>query len=262
VARGAEHDRLGRRRLEDLAAAASLPLLLLLWHLAAVLAQSPVFPTPLAVAGRMWDLAANRFLLPDLAVTLGRAFAAFAAAMLIGIVLALLLGRVRILDRLTSSWIIVGLNVPAIVVAILAYVWLGLTDLALVIAVVINKVPLVTTIVRQGVHSLSPDYAELARAFRMPVLRRLRLVTAPQLLPYVLAAARSGLSLIWKIVLVFEILGSDGGVGYRIGIFFQFFDVEAILAYTVAFIAVVLALDYLVLRPGEHRLARWQAQRR
>ena len=78
-------------------------------------------------------------------------------------------------------------------------------------------------------------------------------------MPYVLAAARSGLSLVWKIVLVFEVLGSDGGVGFRVSVFFQFFDMAGILAYTVAFIAVVLAIEYGVLRPLERRVLAWRA---
>ena len=87
---------------------------------------------------------------------------------------------------------------------------------------------------------------------------RLRLILFPQLVPFVLAAARTGLSLIWKIVLVFEVLGSDGGVGYRIAIQFQFFDITGILAYTAAFIIVVLAFEYGLLRPLERRVMRWR----
>ena len=77
-------------------------------------------------------------------------------------------------------------------------------------------------------------------------------------MPFVLAAARTGLSLIWKIVLVFEVLGSDGGVGFRVSVFFQFFDITGLLAYTVAFILVVLAFEYLVMRPIERRVLRWR----
>ncbi len=50
-------------------------------------------------------------------------------------------GRVRWADRLFSTWVVVGLNLPAIVIAIALYIWLGLTETALMIAVVLNKVP-------------------------------------------------------------------------------------------------------------------------
>jgi NitT/TauT family transport system permease protein len=51
-----------------------------------------------------------------------------------------------------------------------------------------------------------------------------------------MAATRSGLALIWKIVLVVEMLGRSDGMGYQLHLFFQLFDVASILAYTVAFI--------------------------
>lgn len=217
-----------------------------------------LFPSPVDVAGEIVRLTAEGRLLPDLGKTLARASTAFLLAMLLGTGLGILLGRNRVVDRLFSSWLLVGLNLPAIVVAIVLYIWLGLTELALVTAVIVNKLPLVAATIREGVRSFSPDYDELARAMRWSFARRLRLVFVPQLMPFVLAAARTGLSLIWKIVLVFEVLGSDGGVGYRVSLMFQFFDITGILAYTTTFILVVLALEYGGLRPLERKVLQWR----
>lgn len=235
-----------------------MPLLLLVWHALSMAVAHRLFPTPLAVVGEMWTLASEGRLLLDLGKTLLRACAAFAIAMVLGTVLGIALGRHRWADRLFSAWLLVGLNLPAIIVAIVLYIWLGLTELALISAVVINKVPLVITTVREGVRNFSTDYDELARALRLGLLLRIRLIFFPQLLPFLLAAARTGLSLIWKIVLVFEVLGSDGGVGYRVSLFFQFFDITGILAYSAAFILVVVAIEYVALRPLEKRLLRWR----
>lgn len=218
-----------------------------------------LFPSPVAVAQELWVLATQGRLLADLGTTLVRASIAFVIAMALGTALGIVLGRLRWLDRLFSTWLLVGLNLPAIVVAIVLYIWLGLTDFALVSAVVINKMPLVIATIREGVRSFSPDYDELAKALRLSPWRRLRLVFVPQLLPFVLAAARTGLSLIWKIVLVFEVLGSDGGVGFRVSLLFQFFDITGILAYTTAFILVVMAFEYGMLRPLEQKVLAWRA---
>ena len=66
----------------------------------------------------------------------------------------------------------------------------------------------------------------------------------PQLQPYLAAASRSGIALIWKIVLVVELLGRSNGVGFQIYLSFQLFDVAAILAYTLAFVVdVILTID-------------------
>lgn len=223
-----------------------------------MLAAHRLFPAPLAVFQEIWMLATERYLFADLGKTLGRAAIAFVAAMTFGMIIGGTLGRVRTLDRLFASWILIGLNVPAIVVAIACYIWLGLSEFALILAVTINKAPLVAVTMREGVRALDGGLSELAQAYRVPFWRRVRLFIVPQLMPFVLTAARTGLSLIWKIVLVFEVLGSDGGVGFRIGVYFQNFDIIGILAYTMAFMAVVIAFEYLVMRPLERRILGWR----
>lgn len=240
---------------------ASLPLLLLLWQGAATIAQSRFLPGPVTVADKVWELMRSGPLMEDFGLTLARALASFVIAMTLGGLVGLALGRIRWIDRLFAPWVVVGLNIPAIVVAIVCYIWLGLTDFALVLAVVINKAPLVTTMMREGVRALSADYDEMATTFRLPRGRYLRLVLIPQLVPYLLAAARAGLALVWKMVLVFEILGSDGGVGFRVGVYFQFFDMTGILAYATCFVVVIMVLEYGVLRPLEERVLKWRMDR-
>ncbi|WP_421761844.1 ABC transporter permease [Devosia sp.] len=230
-----------------------------MWQLLATLFPGRLFPTPIAVAFDLVHQLTDGKLIADLGKTLTRVAIAFIVAMALGTAIGMALGRFKSADRLFSTWVVIGLNVPAIVIAIVLYISLGLTEFALVLAVVLNKLPLVITTVREGVRSLSPDFRDLATVFRLPFARRLRLIIVPQLLPYLLAAARTGLSLIWKIVLVFEVLGSDGGVGFRISVFFQFFNVTAILSYTTAFILIVFAFEYLLLRPIEGRVLRWRA---
>jgi NitT/TauT family transport system permease protein len=226
-----------------------------------MLFPDPHFPSPLAVAAELRTLTLQGPLLPDIARTLTRAGVAFAVAMALGTALGIGLGRVRWADRLFATWLLIGLNLPAIVIAIVLFIWLNLTETALILAVIVNKLPLVIVTIREGVRSFAPEYDELARVYRMPPARRLRLIFLPQLVPFLLAAARTGLSLIWKIVLVFEVLGSDSGVGFRIGVFFQFFDVAGILAYTAAFLIVVLSFEYGVLRSVERHVQGWRWDR-
>jgi NitT/TauT family transport system permease protein len=80
----------------------------------------------------------------------------------------------------------------------------------------------------------------------------------PQMYPYLAAAARSGLALIWKIVLVVELLGRSSGVGFQLGLFFQLFDVASILAYSIAFIVLIQAIELGLLQPLERRATRWR----
>ena len=89
-------------------------------------------------------------------------------------------------------------------------------------------------------------------------MRTFRKVYLPQITPYLIAAARGGLALVWKIVLVVELIGCSDGVGFQLSSYFQLFDITAILAYTLAFVTVVYGIEALVLRPLENRLSGWR----
>jgi NitT/TauT family transport system permease protein len=73
-----------------------------------------------------------------------------------------------------------------------------------------------------------------------------------------MTAARTGLALIWKIVLVVELLGRSNGMGYQLHLYFQMFDVAGILAYSIAFIAVVQCIEWLCLAPLDRVALRWK----
>jgi NitT/TauT family transport system permease protein len=124
--------------------------------------------------------------------------------------------------------------------------------------VTLNKLPNVAVIVREGARSLDPGLDEMGVAYRFSFATWFRHVLCPQLEPYVVAAARSGLALVWKIVLVVELLGRPNGVGYAISYYFQLFDVRAILGYSLAFSIVMLTIDFLVMQPLDAHARRWR----
>ncbi|TJW29296.1 MAG: ABC transporter permease subunit, partial [Mesorhizobium sp.] len=118
-------------------------------------------------------------------------------------------------DRFFSPWVILFLNIPALVVIVLTYIWFGLNEAAAIGAVAVNKIPNVVVTMREGARALDPSYAEMAAVYRFGPLDRIRHVLLPQLQPYLAAASRSGIALIWKIVLVVELLGRSNGVGVQ-----------------------------------------------
>lgn len=238
--------------------ALSLLLLLLGWQGLAWAAASPLMPTPVAVALKLWQHIDQGTLLQDVGITLWRVGASFTVAMAVGTAIGIALGRWRRLDQVFDIWIVLGLNIPALVVMILCFIWLGLNEGAAILAVALNKIPLVAVTLREGARTLDDDLVAVARVLGLSEGRALRKVYLPQLYPYLMAAARNGLSLVWKIVLVVELIGRSNGVGFQLGVHFQFFDIASILAYSGAFIVVVLVVEAMVLRPLEASLTRWR----
>jgi NitT/TauT family transport system permease protein len=237
---------------------ASLALLFVAWYAGSQLAGDRLLPPPQAVAAAILDEMRSGALAFNLGATLARVAVAFSIAMLLGSMIGVLMGRSRIVDQLGDPWLVVLLNLPALVIIVLAYVWAGLTETAAIAAVALNKLPVATVTVREGARALDTGLDEMAQVFRMRGWTRMRHIILPQLAPYLGAAARSGLSLVWKIVLIVELLGRPNGVGFEIGVAFQLFDVTRILAYALAFIAVMLTVETFLVQPLERRIAHWR----
>jgi NitT/TauT family transport system permease protein len=236
----------------------SFVLFIATWWIASLLVGAAKLPAPPVVLSAMMAEARSGALFLNLGATLARVALAFTLAMALGSAIGYTMGRVRLVNRLGDPWLILLLNLPALVVIVLAYIWAGLTEVAAIAAIAINKLPTAVVTLREGARALDPALDEMATAFALPRGRAFRHVILPQLAPYIAAAARTGLSLVWKIVLVAELLGRSNGVGFEIGVAFQLFDIPLLLAYSLSFAAVVLVIETLLVQPFETRLSRWR----
>ena len=239
----------------------SLGAMIALWAvLAVVLADPEVLPGPARVLAVAVEETVDGPLIAHMLATLARVALAFALAMGIGTVLGYALGRMPALDRWLDPWVVVLLNLPALVVIVLCYLWIGLNEAAAIAAVTLNKAVNVLVTVREGARTLDPRLADMARVFRMSRAARLRHVVLPQLAPFISAAGRNGLAIIWKLVLVVEFLGRPDGIGFQIHLYFQLFDIAHVLAYSLSFVALMLLIEYFAVQPVEARVARWRVQ--
>ncbi|MBB4199118.1 ABC transporter permease [Rhodoblastus sphagnicola] len=234
----------------------SLGLFLLAWQFGAMTLGPHHLPAPAQVAATFADEWRSGDMPLNLGLTLMRVLAGFTLAMIAGSALGLALGRKPALDRLLDPWLVIALNTPALVVIILAYVWGGLNEISALAAIALNKFPNAVVTLREGARALDPALDEMAEVFAFSRWRRWRDVLLPQLAPYFAAAARGGLALVWKIVLVVELLGRPNGVGFKMGMAFQLFDLPLLLAYALPFVALMVVAETFVLRPAE-RSANW-----
>jgi len=220
--------------------------------------HSNSLPSPVLVAKVFWQECQSGRLPFHLGVTLLRLGAGFTIAMLLGCAIGIVLGRNKKLDAFFDNWLVIFLNIPALVTIILCYVWFGLVESAAILAVVINKLPNVVVTIREGARSLDQDLLDMARCYDFDKRKTLIHVIWPQLHPYVMGATRTGLALIWKIILLVELLGRSNGMGYQLHLFFQLFDVASLLAYTVAFVAVTQGIEFMILKPLDKKSQRWR----
>ncbi|MDD5229593.1 MAG: ABC transporter permease [Methylococcales bacterium] len=229
-----------------------------LWFGLATFLHSPLLPSPGIVAQIFWQHCESGELPYHLGMTLLRLIVSFTISMLLGCTIGIALGRNEKLNAFFDNWLVIFLNVPALVTIILCYVWFGLTEQAAILAVVLNKVPNVIVTLREGTRALDKDLLNMAKCYGFSRMKTLRHVILPQLHPFLMSATRSGLALIWKIILMVELLGRSNGMGYQLHLFFQWFDIASILAYTVAFVGVIQVFEFMIMKPLDNLALKWR----
>ncbi|MEO7372471.1 MAG: ABC transporter permease subunit [Terrimesophilobacter sp.] len=237
---------------------ASFILLLAAWYAISLAVGSIVLPTPVETVEGIANYYSSGNLWPDLAITLSRVLATLALAFAISVLAGIALARSKWVDRLFGAWVAIFSSIPALMILLVVYLGVGLNDNAAVIGTAIVVVPSMTYGVWQGMDSLQPELSEMAQVFGLSQMLIVRKVLLPQTWPFLFANIRQGLSLTWKIMVFAEILGLSAGVGFRMQYWFQLFNMQQVLASALPFMVVMMALEYLVLRPGERYLFRWK----
>lgn len=237
----------------------SLAGFVILWGIVAAILDSSNLPTPWSVLLFIVEDVLHGDMLYQIGMTLWRATVSFAIAMLIGCALGFVFGRSRWADQTFMPWVLVLMNTPVLVVAVLCYIWFRTTEASAILAVVLSKFPNNTVIIRDGVRAFDPGLDDIGIIYRFSWLKRFSHILLPQAMPFVIAAARSGIGIVWKIVLVVELFGLSSGVGFEISKYFGLFEVKEIIGYSAAFSVVMLAVEFLVLQPLDDYARRWRS---
>lgn len=236
----------------------SIVVLISIWQMVSYLSDPSVFPSIIDIAINFKEHLIDGDLIENLSITLLRVLITFVITLFIGIVFGILMGVSQKINDALDYLLVLGLNIPALVVVVICFIWFGLTDFAALLAVVLNKVPIVVVNIREGTRAVEQKYMQLAKVYKIDKKEVFFKIFLPQIYPYIMASTRLTLSLIWKIVLVVELLGLSSGVGFSISMFFQFFDITSILSYSLAFIFVIIAIEYFVLKPLESKINFWK----
>jgi ABC-type nitrate/sulfonate/bicarbonate transport system permease component len=62
----------------------------------------------------------------------------------------------------------------------------------------------------------------------------------------------------WKMAIIAEMLGLPDGVGFMLTYWFHLLNMTQVFAWTLLFTSIMLFVEYLLLKPLEHRLLRWR----
>jgi NitT/TauT family transport system permease protein len=236
----------------------SLCLLALVWQAVSSLVGADVLPGPIESILAVEQSHREGYLWSDIGITAFRIAGAFLIALSAALVIGALLGRSRLAERLFGPWVTICASIPSLVVIVIIYLSVGVNDHAAMIGTALIVAPPMIFAVWDGIRAINPELQEMARAFAVPKFTILRRVILPQTTPFIFTAARTGLSLTWRLMIFVELLGRSSGVGYRIQYFYNLVDMKRVVAAALPFIALMLLFEFCVLRPLERWAFRWR----
>ena len=227
---------------------AALAFWLGVWAFAAWRLNSPLLlPSPLRVAGCLWELMGHTSFWLTTGASLARVLWGVVLAVALGIVLAALTEAFSWLNSLLSPLLTVIKSTPVASFIILAILWMG-RDQVPVFIVILMALPVVWANIAAGIRTTDRDLRQMAKVYQFPLTRRLRRIWIPSVMPYFLSACRTSLGLAWKAGIAAEVLTVPANsIGKMLYTSKLNWEVEELFAWTLLVIVLSLAIEQGIL---------------
>ncbi|WP_245631206.1 ABC transporter permease [Enterococcus canis] len=162
------------------------------WWLASVLMNQTVLPNPILVYENFPNLLQNQIEL-HLLVSLGRVFAGMGIALLLGVALGLLMGRVQRFNLLFDPILYLTYPIPKMALLPIVMLLFGLGDASKIIMIVLIVFPQVVLAVRDAVRNIPDHYYDIYQCIGASRWQLFRRITLPATMYAVLSTSRISL---------------------------------------------------------------------
>src|SRR5262245_16886199 len=232
------------RRLAELAA--PFLVLALLWQLASFYFPKYLFPPLPDVLWRTLDIFVSWPQFAQVLATVGRILAGLAGAFVIGVALAVAMVRSSAVDRFFAPILNFFQGIPALSWVVFAIIWFHGIEFRIFFIMVVTALPAFTFQVLDALRGMSQDLFEMVLSYR-PTRRKLfRAMILPAILPDIMTAWKVNLGNASRVVVVAELVGATGGVGYELLMQQQQFDMAGALAWTLQLVVFVLVSQQVI----------------
>lgn len=249
---------LGDRRF---AFVASLVIGSVAWQLIGMFVIDPeLISTPVLIVEETIRLFNEDLLVHNMWLTLQRTFYAMVVTIIVGTVVGLLAGWNEFWRGALQDYILTGLSAPTLLAAIFAAIWFGTSPLTPIVAASILSFPFLAQNVKEAVENLDADLVEMSQSFDVSRDRYVRRVVIMAVLPEWFSGMRNAFTVAWKIVTIAEFVGFSNGVGFHIVRSFELFSMSGVLAWTLSFSLIIIAIEFALFEPIERRIFSWRRE--
>jgi NitT/TauT family transport system permease protein len=227
--------------------------LIVAWNAVVSLGVWPsyVLPGPQAVLRSLLTAFGQGVLVSAAAVSLERIALGYALAVVLGTLLGLLLGRVRLADELLGSLVLGLQSLPSVCWLPLSIVWFGLSEHAILFVVVMGALFSITQGIAASVRSVPPVYIKAARNLGARGWRLYWRVILPAGLPTLLAGLKQGWSFAWRSLMAAELIFFSMSLGNLLQAGRDLNDAARVIAVMLVIMTIGIAFDQVVFAPIE-----------
>lgn len=198
----------------------SLLACLVFWHWASTnrldlgLVSFMYVPPPGAVAEAAWSLATSPKLLPHLTSSLGRVFAGYFAAVVLGIGIGLFIGRWKVMESLLLPPLEVLRPIPAVAWIPLAILMFPSSELSMIFITFTGALFPILLNTIHGVDAVDKRLVASARSLGAKPWAILREIILPGAAPSIITGLTIGMGTSWFCLVTAEMISGQWGIGY------------------------------------------------
>jgi ABC-type nitrate/sulfonate/bicarbonate transport system permease component len=197
------------------------------WWFASAGSTSFYWPALSDIASRLGELWFFDHLVDDAVPSIVRLLAGFAIGAVVAVALGLVLGSVAALEDATRPLVEFMRALPSVALLPIMMLLLGTgNDMKVVTIAFVSMWPILLNTV-EGVRAVDPVLHQVAAGYRLSRWHRLRHLVIPAAMPQVFAGARVALSMSVVAMVLTEMVGSPGGLGYFVLNSQRTFDIVA-----------------------------------
>lgn len=239
-------------------AVASLLGLAAVWQFASYFFPPFLFPSVGSIAQYVWEILTSWALFVDVLMTSARIFGGLLGAFIVGGLLALLLYVSKTLENYISPILTFLQGIPALSWVVIAIIWFHGVEFRIFFIMLMTTLPAFAFQILGAIRSMSKDLYEMTLSFRPRPMQMFRMLYLPTVIPDIITAWRVNLGNASRVVVVAELVGATGGVGYQLLRQQQLFDMAGALAWTLQLVLFVLVMQQ-ILTLIENYLLRYRA---
>jgi NitT/TauT family transport system permease protein len=246
------------RFIRMLQATASMLVIAALWQIASLFFPRYLFPPVPDIVTRTIGILLSWPLLAEVLVTALRIFAGLLGAFVLGGVMALAIGRSPRIESYVTPVLGFLQGIPALSWVVIAIIWFHGIEFRIFFIMVVTTLPAFTFQILDAFRSMSKDLFEMTMSFRPRRWTLFRVLVVPTIVPGILTAWKVNLGNAARVVVVAELVGATGGVGYELLRQQQLFDMAGAIAWTLQLVLFVLLVQQTI-TAIEGRALRYRA---